>query len=205
MTETILLEADTLVEETTNSEEYTKIPRWELVELLRMRDGDICMHPDCGKPLDIEADAEDRMATTIDHWIPQTYGKANGWSMGQIWDLDNLKLMHKKCNAHKGDLLPNEDGTLPEKKTRTWKNRRAKRVNRPDVCTACNAGRNLEINEFCRACGSGPQPARMPRTMQRSPKDCDHQDFICVACNVWNPELRKGATMALIAGSESSE
>jgi hypothetical protein len=182
---------------------HTKLPRAEIVELLRMRDGDMCQHPDCNSLIDFDL-TEGHWQNTIDHWMPQSYGRANGWTEKEIWDLDNLKMMHRKCNAKKGDLIPNPDGTIPAKPTRTWKNRRAKRSQRPEICTACNAGRNLGENEHCRACGSGPQPERLPKWRQMKPSDCDHNEFFCWSCHL-NPEIRKSAIMSLIAGSESSE
>jgi hypothetical protein len=186
-----------------NVQLHTKLPRAEIVELLRMRDGDACQHPDCNSNIDFDV-VDGPLENTIDHWMPQWYGKENNWTHDEIWALDNLKLMHKKCNAKKGDLIPNEDGTLPPKPTRTWKNRRAKRTQRPEICTACNSGRLLSDNEFCRACGSGPQPERFPKWRQMKPSECDHADFFCVACTIYEPELRS-ATMAVILGTESSE
>ena len=194
---------DILVEETTNSQDYTKVPRAELVMLLRELHGDMCMHPDCLGALDFNV-TDGPLEVTIDHWMPQAFGKANGWSMAEIWDIDNLRLMHKKCNAKKGDLIPNEDGTLPAKVTRNWKNRRAKRVNRPEICTACNAGRALQENEHCRACGSGPQPARLPRWRQVKPSECDHEKFFCWGCHL-DPDLRVTALTTLTYGSESTD
>lgn len=194
---------ETLIEEITNVQKYTKVSRPELIAQLRKRDGINCQHPDCGLPLDFEAGEDSPLLTTIDHWMPQYFGKANDWSMEEIWALSNLKLMHKKCNAKKGDLIPNEDGTLPQKKTREWRNRRAKRIERPEVCTSCNSGRDLGEGEFCRACGSGPQPARLPRWRQVKPHECDHEDFFCWACHL-DPELRVTALTSLITGSEST-
>src|SRR5687767_3100328 len=89
-----------------------KVPRAQLVADLRTRDGATCQYPGCHESLDFSV-VEGPNEVTIDHWIPQYYGKANGWTIEEIWDLSNLKLMHKKCNAKKGDRIPNEDGTLP--------------------------------------------------------------------------------------------
>src|SRR5690349_17685896 len=95
---------ETLIEEIES--DYIKVPRAELVADLRERDGDTCQHPDCGRPIDFSI-TEGPLENTIDHWMPQHYGKSEGWTLAEIWDLSNLKLMHKKCNAKKGDLIPN--------------------------------------------------------------------------------------------------
>lgn len=199
MTETIT----PLVEETTDSQTYTKVPRTELVAALRARDGKKCMHPDCSQKLDFDI-TEGPLEVTIDHWMPQCFGKANGWTMDQIWDLTNLRLMHKKCNAKKGDLIPNEDGTLPKKPQSTFKFRRQKRAERPEICESCNAGRNLQDDEWCNSCGSGPQPARYPKWRQMSPKDCDHDLFFCWGC-VLEPEQRRSVMDTLMTGGNGYE
>lgn len=190
---------DILVEETTNSQKYTKVPRATLVDNLRKRDGRKCMHPDCGAMLDFSV-KEGPLEVTIDHWMPQVFGKANGWTMDEIWALSNLKLMHKKCNAKKGDLIPNEDGTLPEKATRTWKNRRAKRVNRPEICTECNAGRDLERGQICAACQHGAAPLRFPRWAKVDSRECDHEMFWCWACSIGIVERPSAESMIYIWG-----
>lgn len=181
----------------------TKIPRTEIIDALRARDGDICAYPDCGQTLDFSI-TEGPREVTIDHWIPQVFGKAEGWTREQIWALSNLKMMHRKCNAAKGDRMPDENGVLPPKTERTWRNRRAKRSQRPEICVACNAGRLLGENEHCRACGSGPQPARLPKWRQVKPSECDHDEFFCWSCHL-SPEIRVSALYALVVGSESSE
>ena len=174
---------DILTENTTNPQTYTKVPRAELVSQLRARDGDTCQHPDCGKALDFEITDGPR-EPTIDHWMPQIYGKENGWSMAEIWDLSNLKLMHKKCNASKGDMLPNEDGSLPPKPQSTFKFRRHKRAERPEVCTSCQSGRDLGPSEVCASCGSGPMPHRFPRWAKVRADECDHELFWCAWCSI---------------------
>lgn len=160
---------------------HIKIPRAELVADLRKRDGDVCMHPDCGRSLDFEI-KEGPLEATIDHWYPQYAGKADGWTNEQIWALDNLKLMHKKCNAKKGDLIPREDGTLPEKVTKTFRYRRDKRASRPDLCVSCDNGHNLGADEVCGSCGCDAQ--RFPRWAKVKTQDCDHELFWCIWCSI---------------------
>lgn len=181
-----------------------KVPRAQLVAELIARDGNLCQHPDCGTRMDLSLD-EGPMQATIDHWIPQVFGKANGWTPQEIWDVSNLKLMHRKCNAKKGDLIPNKDGTLPPKPKSTFKFRREARAQRPEVCDACMAGRLLGQDEYCNACGHGPQPGRYPKWRQMSPKECDHDLFYCVSCTVWFPEQRRSALDALLTGGEGYE
>lgn len=181
-----------------------KVPRAELVAALRVRDGDVCAFPGCTERLDFSIKDGPR-EVTLDHWYPQYAGKADGWSMDEIWHLDNLRLMSKKCNARKGDRIPNEDGTLPEKATKTFRYRRDKRASRPEACESCMAGRLLGPDEWCNACGSGPNPGRYPKWRQMPVRDCDHDLFYCVACTVWFPDYRRSAIDALMTGGNGYE
>lgn len=192
-----------MVSETLESQNRRKVPRLELVAAIRERDGDNCMFPECGKVLDFSI-TEGALECTIDHIFPQHYGKANGWTWDEIWALSNLELFHKKCNAKKGDRIPNKDGTLPERITRQFKYRRQKRAERPEVCTSCNSGRNLSEDEWCNSCGSGPQPERFPRWRQMQPKDCDHDLFFCSSC-VLGFVPRRSALDALLTGGNGYE
>lgn len=160
-----------------------KLSRQEIVDALRARDGDICQYPDCGMSLDfsIETDDDPRFVT-VDHWIPQHHGKANNWTYEQIWDLSNLKLMHKKCNAKKGDRVPNELGELPEKKVRKFRYRRDKRAGRPELCVECDNGHNLFANEICGSCGCDAQ--RFPRWAKVKASECSHDITWCWACSI---------------------
>lgn len=166
---------------TESQSDYIKVPRAELVAALRVRDGDRCQHPDCGRNIDFSI-TEGPAEPTIDHWIPQYFGKANGWTVEQIWDLSNLKMMHKKCNAKKGDLIPNEDGTLPPKPQSTFRFRRQKRANRTELCKVCDNGHNLGIDEVCAQCGMTAQ--RYPRWAKVKAPECDHELFWCWACSI---------------------
>src|SRR6478752_209792 len=69
----------------------------EIRKFLAERDGFFCF---TGKH-DFALDEE----VTIEHWIPL--------SKGGTWALENLRLACKRCNAYKGDRMPNPDGTLP--------------------------------------------------------------------------------------------
>jgi len=167
-----------------------KMNRDEILAALYERDGDICMHPNCDRVLDIiEVDGEvisggeGKNEVTIDHWIPQSYGYANDWTMDQVWDLDNLKLMHKSCNAAKGDLMPNEDGTLPPK-PETQRERRADKGNRPEVCNTCMSGRILLKDEICGVCGSEAMPKVFPQCDKVKVSECDHKTQWCWQCSI---------------------
>jgi hypothetical protein len=184
-------------------EQREKATRAEIYAALTARDGTTCQHPDCGKELDFTVKDGPR-EVTIDHWIPQSWGYDNGWTHDEVWDLSNLKLMHKKCNASKGDLLPNEDGTIPQKKARTFKYRRDARAQRPEICTRCNAGRDLGPNEVCAACNSGPQPSRFPRYAKAPVRECDHEVFWCAFCSI-GLIPRVGATEMILIGGEGGE
>ena len=183
-----------------------KAQRERTIAFLRARDGDTCQYPGCKEVLDFTIlDDNDPFCVTIDHWMPKWWCMQNGWSYEQMWDMTNLRLMTKHCNARKGDLIPNEDGTLPEKASkRKFRYRRDKRAQRPEICTACNAGRNLDQDEWCNACGSGPQPLRAPKWRQMSPKDCDHDAFFCSNCFLF-PEIRRSALDTLITGGDAYE
>ena len=178
--------------------------RAELIELLVERDGLVCQHPDCGRPLDLNAEEGPRMVT-IDHREPQSWCREQGWTDADIWALDNLDLMCKKCNADKGHRRYRTDGTLEPKPASRFRYRRHKRAERPEICTSCNAGRNLREDEWCNSCGSGPMPARLPKWRQMDVKECDHDLFFCVGCTIYNPEKRRSALDALITGGPGYE
>lgn len=185
-------------------ETYTKIPRAELVRQLRERDGDLCRHPDCGESIDFDL-TEGHYMATLDHREPQVWCREQGWTMEQIWDLSNLDLMHRRCNAKKGDLRYREDGTLPEKPQSKFRFRRQKRVQRPEVCESCMAGRLLGPDEWCNACGCGANPGRYPKWRQMKVTECDHDLFYCVSCTIWFPEQRRSALDALLTGGDGYE
>lgn len=178
--------------------------RTELVEILRDRDGDLCSHPDHNHILDFTAEDGPKLVT-IDHREPQSWCRENGWTEAQIWHPDNLSLMCKKGNADKGSRRYREDGTLEPKPMNRFRYRREKRAERPEVCTSCNSGRNLEENEWCNSCGSGPMPARLPRWRQMKESECDHDLFFCVGCTVYTPEKRRSALDALLTGGPGYE
>lgn len=149
--------------------EQKGLSREKILELVTLRDGDRCQYPDCELPFVPDTN----QARTIDHIIPQSWAKANGWTYDEIWDVTNLQIMHRKCNALKSDRLPNADGTLPPL-PRDTRIKAADKSQRPIVCDACGSGRLLINDEVCDDCGSGPMPAKTPRMYQRSPKECSH-------------------------------
>lgn len=160
--------------------------RKDIITLLSKRDGPDCFL--CKKPfLDDEI--------TLDHWQPKSVAFAAGWSVEQVNDLSNLRLSHRECNAAKGDLVPNSDGTLPERPKKT----RALKVPRPTSCDTCMNGRILLLGEICPDCSSGPQPIAFPKTLQRIPRECDHVKFHCWMCVIGHIP-RKSAFQAIIMG-----
>lgn len=175
-----------------------------MVRQLRIRDGDNCQYPGESHPLDFTA-GEGPTEVTLDHHIPRWYGKENGWTQDQIWDLGNLRLFCKRHNAKKGDLIPNPDGTLPPKPQSTFRFRRQKRAQRPEICDACQVGRLLGPDEWCNACGCGANPGRYPKWRQMKVKECDHDLFYCVSCTVWFPEQRRSVLDALLTGGNGYE
>lgn len=185
----------------TTTQERIKISRPELVASLRERDGDVCAFPGCDEVLDFDI-TEGPREVTIDHWIPQHFGKAEGWTMDEIWALSNLKLMTKKCNAKKGDRIPNEDGTLPEKVTKTFRYRRDKRATRPELCVSCDNGHNLFVGEVCASCGCDAQ--RYPRWAKVKYNECDHEISWCWICSI-TPDMRPSAIGAAMRHADSDE
>jgi 5-methylcytosine-specific restriction endonuclease McrA len=191
----------TAIETESTVEFYPKINRSETIADLRKRDGDNCMYPDCGDPLDLEA-KDGPLETTIDHWIPQYWCKEQGWTYQQIWDIDNLKLMHKRCNAKKGDRVPDENGILPERVVKKFRYRRDKRAERPEACTACDNGHNLLHDEVCASCGSDAK--RYPRWAKVPLKDCDHEIFWCIWCSIGDIQ-RKSSIGTAMRQADSDE
>lgn len=189
----------TITQETT----FVKLSRGEIIAALVERDGTNCQFPDCGRPLDFSvADDSEPLFTTIDHWMPQHYGKANGWTYEEIWDLSNLKLMHKKCNAKKGDRVPNDDGTIPERAVKKFRYRRDKKAGRPDFCESCDNGHNLFVGEVCAACGCDAQ--RFPRWAKVKYNECDHEVSWCWLCSI-TPEMRPSSLGTAMRQADSDE
>lgn len=185
----------------TAQERMEKIGRAELLAALRSRDGFKCQYPDCGGTLDFSVESGP-LEVTIDHWMPQHYGKTNNWSYEEIWDLSNLKLMHKKCNAKKGDRVPNEDGTLPEKSVRKFRYRRDKRAGRAELCVSCDNGHNLFAGEICASCGCDAQ--RFPRSAKVRFDECDHEILWCWVCSI-TPDMRPPAAISAVRHAEAGE
>lgn len=170
-----------------------KLNKAEVIEALIERDGYVCKYPEC--TAEYSAIPDHKWSITIDHIHPQAVARADGWTPEEINHIDNLQLMHKGCNAKKSDLLYNEDGTLP-----TRGRIRVPKAQRPDHCDLCENGRLLLMGELCPVCESGPQPAMLPRTLQREPKDCDHSTYTCWRCFVDDPSLRVPAVQRLAFG-----
>lgn len=189
-------------EETEESRSHTKVPRSEQVAALVERDGVMCQFPDCDLELNFELTGDNDMSTTIDHWMPQWYGKSEGWTYDQIWDLSNLKLMHKKCNARKGERIPNDDGTLPKRKTRTFRYKRDKRAGRPEECSDCQNGHALEHNEVCGSCGTFGKFFNRDAKVKYS--DCDHEILWCWICSI-TPDMRPSSIGIAMRQADTDE
>ncbi len=187
-----------------------RLTRQEILDALIERDGLTCLYPECGQPLDFSVDYQAltnddprrKLEPTIDHWIPQHFGKANDWTYEEIWALDNLKLMHKKCNAKKGDRIPDENGVLPEKIVRKFRYRRDKRAGRADLCVSCDNGHNLFAGEICASCGCDAQ--RFPRSAKVRFDECDHEILWCWVCSI-TPEMRAPASISMVRHAEAGE
>lgn len=165
----------------------------EQIEFLVERDGSNCFHPECGKEFKDESDI------TLDHWIPR--------SLGGTWDIENLRLMHKRCNAIKGDRMPNADGTLPvlHRDLNSAQRRAVKQQSRADVCMKCNNGRSLGPDEFCDSCGSIPMPFRHPQWAKLNPNDCDHEGIWWCWCCMSGIIERKPAILDVLNSDQLDE
>lgn len=145
------------------------VARADIVTLLAERDGNVCQFPGCTLPFTKDNGA------TIDHWMPLCEGGT--------WDMENLKLMHRKCNALKGGRIPLEDGSLPAMPQKPKVSRAVKRGERPVVCESCKSGRLLGPDEECDRCGSGPMPPSYPQWSKVRPNECTHEGiWWCWAC-----------------------
>lgn len=71
----------------------------------------------CGRPLDKTLPAGHPLAPEVDEIIPVSRG-------GSPYDWDNLQLVHKRCNLHKGSKLPGDSimkaGENPIPQSRAW-------------------------------------------------------------------------------------
>lgn len=137
------------------------------ISILAARDGYTCTYPGCTTALSDDPNSDH--VVTIDHIFPQARARSEGWTFEEIWDISNLQLMGRRCNARKGDALYNDDGSLPLRGRQ-----KAEKVPRPDKCDSCNNGRLLGEDELCRVCGSQPQPITAPAYLQVPSKDCKH-------------------------------
>jgi molybdenum cofactor biosynthesis enzyme MoaA len=151
------------------------IDRDAIIMQLTDRDGYKCTYPGCEEPFDPVPDS--RHHVTVDHIYPQAKAYADGWTFDQVWDLSNLQLMGRVCNAKKSDRVYDEQGELGSRGRI-----RSVKVKRPIVCETCNSGRALSKGEVCEDCGSVPQPLTAPKFLQRSVKECDHDTTHCWMC-----------------------
>lgn len=174
------------------NEVILEVNRKELLVKLIERDGATCQYPGCDLLFSTELNS--RHSITIDHKFPQAKARAMGWSFDEIWSLDNLQLMGRACNSKKSDREYDDEGNLPG-----IDRIKAIKSLRPDQCTTCGTGRMLLYGEICDTCGSGPQPACAPKYLQRTPKECDHDDFYCWMCYIGHIE-RKSALSRIIGG-----
>jgi hypothetical protein len=179
-----------------------RLTRQQQLSALRKRDGATCQYPACGEVMDFSL-TDGPNEVTIDHWMPQYWCKNNSWTREEIWDLSNLKLMHKRCNAKKGDRIPNDDGTLPEKIVRKFRYRRDKRAGRPGLCDICDNGHNLAFDEICGSCGGDAQA--FPRSAKVKTQDCDHEILWCIWCSIGVIERAPAINSAMRHGMSEDE
>lgn len=175
----------------------TKIDRENVISLLAERDGLRCFlgdHP-----------FNENDEITLDHWIPQVECARRGWTYEQTWALSNLRLACKPHNARKGDLVPVDDVTVPQRpKKDNFASRAVSRAHRPEICGTCDNGRKVGYGEMCGTCGSGPQPATFPHFAKANANECDHEYFWCWACSI-GIVPRKAAIITVLDGEYLDE
>jgi len=158
--------------------------RAHIVKHLLETEGDICYL--CDLPF------SDKNRPTIEHVHPL--------SKGGTWDLDNLRLAHKKCNTDKGNRVF-VDGVLEPKSRRIgYRERKAGKAEILDrFCDVCYDGRLLLPDETCEECDRSA--VAMPWTLKVEPKQCDHDRNWCWACSIGIYE-RRPALNDLIMGED---
>lgn len=158
--------------------------RQDIVDVLVDRDGLFCYL--CPEPYTIEH------RPTIDHVKPL--------SKGGSWELNNLRLAHRKCNQEKGDR-EFIDGVLEPKNRRIGyrERKRSKQQVLDAFCELCYSGRLLLPDEICPECDR--EAVANPWSLKREPPDCDHSRFWCWACSIGIYE-RKSAFMDIITGED---
>jgi hypothetical protein len=139
-------------------------PRGEIIQLVTERDGYGCYL--CPEPFSEERAG---MELTLDHVLPL--------SRGGTWDVENIKLAHRRCNQEKADRVFLDDGTLEPRSARLGY--RERKANKEQIllefCDLCANGRLLMPDEFCGTCRR--TAVEFPRTMKRAPKDCSHSGY----------------------------
>lgn len=146
---------------TTTREEY--LTRSEIIEICTERDGDGCYL--CPEPF---SDARG-MELTIDHYHPL--------SKGGTWDIENLRLAHRRCNQDKADRVWLDNGELePRVKREGYRERKHnKQQVLAEFCELCRNGRDLMPEEYCPICFRGAKP--FPDSMRRKPSECSHSGY----------------------------
>jgi len=166
------------------------LTREERIEILTERDGPDCFL--CGEPFVSQEDV------TFDHWVPQ--------SRGGTWEISNLRLMHKRCNALKGDTMPVDDKTvIINKRESTFRTKAVKRTQRPDLCQRCENGRSLGPDEYCDSCGSVPMPFKHPQWAKLKPNDCEHGGIWWCWCCMSGIIDRQPAILDVLGADDDSE
>ncbi len=153
----------------------------ERINYLIERDGEFCTFPNCSLRI------SNRNPLTTDHIIPISRG---GEDIESNW-----ALMCRVHNSEKADRVWIEEGVLEPKAVK----HKEPKVKKKEPCAKCNEGRALQRDQICAVCGSEPQPKARPRYMQREPKECDHDQFFCWACNLGFVD-RKSALETLLIG-----
>lgn len=106
----------------------------------------------------------------IDHYWPQSYCKAAGWSEETYNEISNLRPTHESCNRQKSDQLPVEGWVFTPPAPKLYPTK----VVKTPVCETCMNGAFLDVSDQCPDCLLDNSLRRFPKATQKRPKDCSH-------------------------------
>jgi hypothetical protein len=164
------------------------IRREEVMRLLIEEYGENCYL--CNKP------PTSTDVLNIDHYYPQAYYKQLGVDESVYNEISNLRPSHESCNRQKSDTVPYDGWIFTPPEPKQYATKVAKR----EPCETCYEGHLLYPGETCEDCGSGAMPAAFPASLQKKPKDCDHEHFHCWACGPIGLIPRRSAFQVVVQG-----
>jgi hypothetical protein len=146
---------------TVTREDY--LTRQEIIDICSERDGYYCYM------CKAEFSEARGMELTLDHFHPL--------SKGGTWDIENMRLAHRRCNQDKADRVWLDNGELEPRVQRLGYQQR--KQNKEQIllkfCELCMDGRLLMPEEYCPECFRGA--VAWPQTMKRKPSECSHSGY----------------------------